>query len=64
MEELLKVLEQALNDTLEQIILSNTRNASISTKAKIRPVLIGGELKFQKTCFQGTKVFHENFSRE
>ncbi|MCR5459483.1 MAG: SAM-dependent methyltransferase [Acetatifactor sp.] len=64
MEELQKVLETALDEKLDRIILSNTRDASVSTKSRIRPVLIGGELKFQETRYQGTKVFHENFSRE
>ena len=64
MEELQKVLETALDEKLDRIILSNTRDASVSTKSKIRPVLIGGELKFQETRYQGTKVFHENYTRE
>ncbi len=64
MEELQKILETALDEKLDRIILSNTRDASVSTKSRIRPVLIGGELKFQETRYQGTKVFHENFSRE
>ena len=64
MEELQRILETILNEDLEQIILSNTRDASVASKAKIRPVLIGDELKFQETRYQGTKVFHENYDRE
>ena len=64
MEELTKVLDVALNEGLEQIILSNTRDAASATKAKIRPVLIGGEIKFQETIYQGTKVFHQNYSKQ
>lgn len=64
MNELEKLLAEALNEDLNQIILSNTRDAEKGTKMRIRPVLIGGDLKFQETRFQGTKVFHENFSRE
>jgi len=63
MEELRNVLETALNEKLDQIILSNARDAGISFKTKIRPVLIGGALLFQETKYQGTKVFHENFSK-
>lgn len=62
--ELEKVLAQVLNTELKQIILSNSRDASYAAKLRIRPVMIGGELKFQETRFQGTKVFHENFTRE
>lgn len=64
MEELRNVLEIALNEKLDQIILSNARDAGISFKTKIRPVLIGGALTFQETKYQGTKVFHENFSKD
>lgn len=63
MEELRKALAETLDENLNQIILSNTRDAGRATKIKIRPVKIGEELKFQETRFQGTKVFHENFSR-
>lgn len=64
MEELQRILETILNEDLEQIILSNTREPSVASKAKIRPVLIGDELKFQETRYQGTKVFHENYDKE
>ena len=64
MDELTKLLDEALNENLSQIILSNTRDAAVASKSKIRPVLIGEELKFQETRYQGTKVFHENFSKQ
>lgn len=64
MEELREVLSRALTEDLNTIVMSNTRDANMATKAKIRPVLIGGALKFQETRYQGTKVFHQNFSRE
>ena len=64
MEELRQVLMESLNENLRQIILSNTKDPSVATKAKIRPVTIGGSLKFQETRYQGTKVFHDNFSRD
>jgi SAM-dependent methyltransferase len=64
MEELQRILETILNEDLEQIILSNTREPSVASKVKIRPVLIGDELKFQETRYQGTKVFHENYDKE
>ena len=64
MEELRKVLDEVLSEKLNMILLSNSRDAALAVKAKIRPVLIGGELKFQETKYQGTKVFHENYSKE
>lgn len=64
MEELRRVLAEILNKDLGQIILSNSRDASVATKAKIRPVLIGDALKFQETRYRGTQVFHENYTAE
>ncbi len=63
-EELRLVLAEALNENLNQIILSNSRDELKATKTKIRPVAIGDRLKFQETRYLGTKVFHENFSAE
>ena len=59
MEELKILLQKILNKDLQQIILSNSRHPEQAQKAKIRPVLIRGEL-----LFQGTQVFHENFTAE
>ena len=64
MDELRRVLAETLNEKLNQMILSNSRSPELSTKAKIRPVMIGGALKFQETRYQGTKVFHENYDGE
>lgn len=64
MDDLRNILEEALSEKLNQIVLSNSRDAARAVKVKIRPVQIGGELKFQETRYQGTKVFHENFGRE
>ncbi len=64
MEQLEKVLHDGINENLYQIILSNPRNADKAEKIKIRPVLVRGKLEFQQTTYVGTKVFHENFSKE
>ena len=64
MEELKILLQQILNKDLQQIILSNSRHPEQVQKAKIRPVLIRGELVFQETAYRGTQVFHENFTAE
>ena len=64
MEKLEKVLEELMNEDLLQIILSNPRDAKVAQKAKIRPVLIKGELLFQETVYRGTQVFHNNYEKE
>lgn len=64
MGELQSVLAETLNERLNQIILSNTRDEGQAGKVRIRPVMMGGELKFQETKYRGAKVYHENFSRE
>ena len=62
MEELKILLQKILNKDLQQIILSNSRNPEQVQKAKIRPVLIRDELRFQETRYKGTQVFHENYT--
>lgn len=64
MEELINILNEGLNEQLEQIILSNAKDASQGFKAKIRPVLIKDELFFQESLYIETKVFHENYDKE
>lgn len=63
-QELKELFEQLLNGDLIQMILSNTRDADRAVKAKIRPVRIKDELKFQETLYRGTQVFHTNFRAE
>lgn len=62
MDKLREVFSRALNSDLNQIILSNSRNTGRAVKAKIRPVYIKDELKFQETLYRGTQVFHTNFT--
>lgn len=64
MDELGKLLEEILNRDLQQIVLSNTRDAAQGTKVKVRPVLLAGELYFQETLQKGTQVFHENLKKD
>lgn len=64
MSELREILNQTLNQNLVQVTLSNTRDTAQGEKAKIRPVLIKGELFFQETLYRGTQVFHSNYSAE
>lgn len=64
MNELTSVLREMINEELDQLILSNSRDQAMGTKVKVRPVLIKGELFFQETLYKGTQVFHENFGAE
>ncbi|MBQ6888762.1 MAG: SAM-dependent methyltransferase [Lachnospiraceae bacterium] len=64
MEQLKNILNDGINENLYQIILSNPRKTGGVEKVKIRPVLMKGKLEFQETSYVGTKVFHENFSKD
>jgi len=64
MEQLRNLLYDGINDNLYQIILSNPQNKNKAEKIKIRPVMVKDKLVFQETVYVGTKVFHENFSKE
>ncbi len=64
MEELKRLLENILNESLEQIVLSDSRRKEVAVKIKIRPVLVKGELLFQETLYRGTQVFHHNYNKE
>ena len=64
MDELRELFRQMLDQNIIQIVLSNTRDAERAAKVKVRPVMIRGELCFQETPYQGTKVFHSNHAGE
>ena len=64
MERLKNLLYDGINENLYQIILSNPQNRERAEKIKIRPVMVKDKLLFQETIYAGTKVFHENFSKE
>lgn len=64
MEELKKLLEKYMNETLEQLILSAPRRGQEEKKVRIRPVLLKGQLKFQAEILRGSQAFHENLSKE
>ena len=64
MEELKRLLQQALDENMIQVILSNTRCPEKGSKVKIRPVMLRDGLYFQETLFRGTQVFHTNHKKE
>ena len=63
-EQLTELLQETVDDALYQIILSNPREKDRAFKIKIRPVMIKGAILFQATVYEGTKVFHDNLTRE
>lgn len=64
MEELKALLEKYLNEDLDLITLSAPRKGREELKARIRPVLLREELKFQFEIFRGPKAFHENLAQK
>ena len=61
MEELMKVLEQYLDENMLQAVVSGAKKADIPSKIKIRPVLNKELLKFQTAITDGKKEIHKNF---
>lgn len=64
MSEITTILGEWIDEQLGQIILSNTKNAELGSKLKVRPVLIKGQVLYQETLYQGTKVLHSNLNKE
>lgn len=62
-EQLKMLLQDTVDNGLYQIILSNPRQKDKAFKIKIRPVMVKNKVLFQKTVYEGTKVFHENYER-
>lgn len=62
-ERIREEFERYTDEGLEQIIISNSSDKTIS-KIKIRPVLLRNELLFQTEEFRGTQVFHTNVTAE
>ena len=63
-EQLAALLQDTVNEGLYQIILSNPVKKDRAFKIKIRPVMIKDNILFQKTVYEGTKVFHDNLERD
>ncbi|MBQ7360225.1 MAG: SAM-dependent methyltransferase [Lachnospiraceae bacterium] len=62
--EINEILTEWIDEGLYQVILSNSRDVQVASKVKIRPVLLKGQLFFQQTIYQGTKVLHSNFEKD
>lgn len=64
MEQVKRLLEEALTENLEQMILSNPAVKEKGSKVKVRPVLIKQELVFQETLYRENKVYHANCGKQ
>ena len=59
-----QTIEEYCDSELTQIIISNSSRPEEMKKVTVRPVLIKKELLFQASEYRGTKVFHENYTKE
>ena len=64
MKNLKEYLEEQINETLIQAVLSAGRKADGPSKVKIRPVKLKDQICYQASALEGTKVFHKNYDRE
>lgn len=53
-----------LNERLKQITVSGSLEKSDFLKVRLRPVDVGGTVKFQAEEFRGKQAFHRNLDRE
>lgn len=63
-ETLEAMLHYFINEHLKQVTVSNPADKEKMIKAKIRPLLLRGELVFQAEEFTAKQAFHKNMSRE
>ena len=73
MEKIQKLLDEQLNESLIQIVISNVQKKGQAgemqdtiapDKVKVRPILIAQKLMFQETLYANNQVFHTNYSKE
>ena len=64
MEELKALLEEAINENLQNLILSNPSWPELGSKASARPLRLKSGMCFQVTLYRDNKVFHYNADRE
>lgn len=64
MKTLRELLEEQLNEQLIQAVLSGQRNPDSPSKIKLRPIELKGQVVYQASVTEGTKIFHTNYSRE
>ena len=63
MKNLREYLEEQINENLIQATLSANRNKNGISKVKIRPIQLKGQICYQASATEGTKVLHKNYER-
>ncbi len=64
MKTIREFLEEQINEQLIQAVVSGRRTGEGPSKVKLRPVELKGQLCYQASMTEGTKVYHKNFTRE
>ena len=64
MKNLREYLEEQINENLIQAVLSASRNKNGISKVKIRPIRLKGQICYQASATEGTKVLHKNYERK
>ena len=65
MDDALKeVINESIQETLQQMVISSPRSGCEYDKVKVRPVILKGTVMFQETKYRSAQVFHDNMSRE
>ncbi|WP_343209410.1 SAM-dependent methyltransferase [Anaerolentibacter hominis] len=57
-------LEDFMNDSLIEGILSNSRDKGVFSKCKYRPVRLKGIFYIQESAYRGKQIFHSNLTPE
>lgn len=64
MKTIREFLEEQINEQLIQAVVSGRRTGEGPSKVKLRPVELKGQIFYQASMTEGTKVYHKNFTRE
>ncbi len=63
-EQLKSKLEELIQENCIQMIFSGLKNKGVVSKVKVRPILVKNQIVFQVSRYIGTKVFHENMTKQ
>ena len=63
MQNLVKMLNEIIDENLQFMIISHSRHKEQISKVKIRPLMLKSGLMFQTTEYRGTQVFHANHQK-
>ena len=64
MKTIREFFEEHINEQLIQTVVSGRRTGEGPSKVKLRPVELKGQIFYQASMTEGTKVYHKNFTRE